>query len=350
MTTLELALGAALAVVLLLAFVVFILTWASRRAARRHAIRLGIDTGSGRCRYEHEFTLSPAPAEMLAHARTALAKIAAHIEAETTVGDVVEFSARTEASARSFGEVVLLRIARTPAGRSEVRIQSQPARLQLFDGGANAETVARLVRELTARARIAGAPAAAFETEPDEEEEIKLVSADWLALCYLLVVVGYSAGVIWLGHKQPSLFESWIALVPNLPLDPVRLLGGYCAQEGLGLGILIDRQLDLMTLPTLILYGIYNLAEFRQGRERMDGINWLLAITALIVLPLLYATSCVPQWREDLLAEVPGLSGLLVHFGLGGVLHAVFLLVFLNAITFVPAALTARLLRRGDKT
>ncbi len=67
----------------------------------------------------------------------------------------------------------------------------------------------------------------------------------------------------------------------------------------------------------------------------MDGINWLLAITAVIVLPLLYATSCVPQWREDLLAEVPGLSGLLV---------------FLNAITFVPAALTARLLRRGDKT
>ncbi len=336
------ALTAGIAATLLVVLIALALAGASRRTARRQARRHGLDSARSRCRFAHALTLSPRPEEMRSHVRAALTHIGARIESETAMGPATRFQARTGTGGRSFGQAIRIDIGATPAGRSGLRIECRPARTQLFDGGASARSLARLVQELTTRAAIAGRAAVAPVAEPPADET-RLRVVDGAAFGYLFLVVVYTGGTIWLAHHRDALFEAFVAATAGLPLDPVRLLGDRCTQVGVGLDMRIDRQIDLITLPTFLFYGLFNLVDFRAGRERMDGLDWLLAVVAIVVLPALFATGCDARWRAELLTHAPGLSSLLVHFGLAGILHAAFLLIFLNALSFLPAALLARI-------
>ena len=347
MTLIDVALWTSLAIAVAVVALV-VLRLASRRVARRHAERLGVELAPGFCHFQKTLTLSPRAEETVDHGWAALATLPGRPEIEANEGPVPELVARTAAGEQSFGEVVSIRVAPTAAGRSEVRVRSRPKRLQLFDGGTNAGNVAEIARELAARAAIAG-DRQADAPEDDDEEEVVLFVSDWLALGYLVLVAGYTAGLLWLAHQRPDSFEAWVALVETLAINPSRLLGELCPSRGLAREMLIDRQLDLLIWPTLVLYGIYNYFEFRRGRERMGGLNWLLALTSLVVLPLLLATSCSPAWREAVLANMPDLLELLLHYGAGGVIHAVMLVIFCNGLSFLPAAALARLLPRRER-
>ncbi len=321
---------------------------AARMAMRRRARRLGVRAGKDVSNYAQSLVLSIDPTEALVHCRAALLSLPQGAELAGDSAPPDEVVGRTGQSARSFGEIVRIGVRQAGVRRAAIEIRSRPVTWQLFDGGINAENVAEIVRFLEARAsRIAKREPVADEA-PAREDTL-LTTTDWLALAYLGVLVGYTGLLILLKELWPEAFAVWAEWSDAVPLDPLRLLGRACTGEAPAVGQSLVPPLNLLIVPTLIAYGAYNTLEFRSKRERMDALNWVLALGSLVFLPLLVLMGCSPDWVEGLSSKYQGLGRFMLEESAGGAVYALLLVIFSNGISFLPASVLARLFRTDSK-
>ncbi|MDP6707724.1 MAG: hypothetical protein QF893_15380 [Alphaproteobacteria bacterium] len=333
---------AAMLAVPLLIWVLYLL---SRWATARHARRLGVTTAPGISAYEQHLSLSSTPEAAFGLAEAVLRALpqgSRIMSADAVAGEII---ASTDRSERSYGETVSVAIKKTPAGRSAIDIGSQPATFQLFDWGVNAENVAWVVAELRARDGIVAGPALDVG-EDAASDGTELATRDWLALAYLLLVAAYTGFLILALELWPELFLAWSALLEPVTLSPERLFGDACAAEAGAKGHLVIQQLNLLITPTLVAYTAYNWIEFARGRERMGGLNWLFSLGSLVALPGLVTVGCWAGWGDDLGPKYHGLIALMHGYSAGAILYAVMLVSLTNGVSYLPAALLARLSAR----
>jgi hypothetical protein len=313
----------------------------ARRRMRRLAALHGIDVGHRLSHYKKSLVLSIDPEQALRHGREALLSLPHGITLDADETAEGEVGGRTGKSDRSFGERVVVQVGRTTAGRAAIEISSRPFGMQLFDGGINAENVAAIDRYLTARAAIAGRVDVPEKAETGEQE-IALTGSDWLALVYLALVAVYTGAVIMLAMFRPDWSAVWSDTLRAFRLDPLSVLGVQCQMQNRGAGLSVVLQLNILILPTFLVYGTYNVNEFLRARERMDSLNWSLFTVSLFALPLFVLTGCSAEWAAFLTPKYELLAGFIFEHAWAGAIYAALLLIFTNGLTYLPSWLAAR--------
>lgn len=337
----HLVLAIAAPVALLWAIAAGLYLWA-RLAMRRQAERLAVAPGAVVSGYTKSLEMPGEVAEVLAWSRSAILSLPQGATVEDDDGDgdgeADEMVGRTTKSQRSFGEMVWVRVQKTGPGRVTVDIESRPALWQLFNGGINAENVAGVERYLqrqTEQVQLMPLPQVASPTsDPD-----RFTVADCLALGYLLAVAGYTAFLIVLLERWPDSYLAWVAWLDAAPLGALRLFGHACLD-----GQRIVSQLNILIFPTLIVYGAYNTAEFRSGRERMGLGNGAFCMASLVCLSLLVAVGCSIISVGPSSSKYDGLIAWVLRDSYGGALYALVLVIFTNGASYLPALVLARLL------
>jgi len=180
-------------------------------------------------------------------------------------------------------------------------------------------------------------------------EDAPLMTSDWLALAYLVVLAGYTGFLIALKELWPDTFAAWAGWLDTVPLDPLRLLGHACPAGDPAAGYPIILQLNVLILPTLLAYSTYNTVEFRRKRDRMDITNWILCLGSLLFLPLLVLVGCSPDWAEGLSTKYRGLVSFMLEESAGGAVYALLLVIFSNGISYLPALVLARIFGTESK-
>ena len=314
-----------------------------RLAMRRRANRLGVKAGIGVSWYERSMVLPVEPTEALARSRAAILALPGRPELDSDGDAPDQIVGRTGKSERSFGEIIRIRVQRTTARRAAIEIRSRPAVWQLFDGGINAENVAGIVRFLEARASDVEKRAPVADAAP-ADEDTPMKTSDWLALLYLAALVGYTGLMITLKALWPDTFAVWARMLDAVPLDPLRLLGHACPAGDPEAGRPIILQLNILILPTLLVYSAYNTVEFRQKREHMDALTWILCLGSLVFLPFLVLMGCSPDWGEGLTPKYRSLVGFVFEESAGAAVYALLLVIFTNGVSYLPALVFAKIL------
>ena len=317
-----------------------------RLTMRRRAKQIGVRVGIGVSCYEQSLVLSIDPTEALAQGRAAILSLPGGAELDRDHDAPDELVGRTVESARSFGEIIRIRVQRLTPRRAAIEIQSWPATWQLFDGGVNAENVAGIVRYLEARAT-RGEKREPVADEAPAREKTLLTTSDWLALLYLAALAGYTGLMITLKELWPDAFAAWASAA--VPLDALRLLGLACPAGDPAAGYPIIPQLNILIPPTLLAYTAYNTLEFRHKRDRMDALNWILCLGSLFCLPLLVLMGCSAGWGEGLPSKYRGLIRFMLEESTGGAVYALMLVIFTNGVSYLPAMVLARIFGTNSK-
>jgi hypothetical protein len=312
-----------------------------RRLAKQH----GVEAGPGVSSYKQSLVLSIDPPAALSHGRAAVLALPREVDLEGESAALDEVVGHVGGSERSFGEIVRVRVRRTTAGRSAIEVQSRPLNWQLFDGGINAENVAEIVRQLEVR----GALVQKGVDKPSPSQETQLTAWDWLALAYLILVACYTSLLIAAKMLWPDTFAVWAGWLNTVPLDPLLLLGHACPTGDPATKASVIPQLNLLILPTIVVYSAYNASEFRNQRDRMNALNWLFCISSLVILPLLVLNACSADWIADLTPKYRLLISFMVEDSAGGAIYALLLIIFTNGVSYLPALLLSRIFKKQTK-
>ncbi len=296
--------------------------------------------------YEKDLILLVDLEKALAMSRNAILALDRGVEFHDDPHRPNEVIGQTSGSARSFGEIIRVRIQGSPMGRAAVKVQSRPAVWQLFDGGVNAVNVREIARYLEARASPVHKQRAPNEGAPPQEPNSEVFSvSDRRALGYLVALVLYTAVVIALNERWPDAYAAWDARLLANAIDPLSLLGAACPIEAPSAGRPIVQHLNVLIIPTIVAYTAYNTVEFCNKRDRMDALNWMLCLGSLIFLPALVFTGCSPDWLDLSTTKYEGMLGFMLTESAGAAVYALLLVIFTNGVSYLPALLLTRLFR-----